>query len=72
MMAAAKKDPAWPNCPTAHLMVAYLKEAFDDATALSWGKQDLEACVMKKDENPKVCLAGCLLCMQFAGNHHLR
>jgi malonyl CoA-acyl carrier protein transacylase len=70
MMAAVKRDPGWPNRPKAHLMMAYLKEVFADATALSkvGARRDLEACVMKKDEK---MLFDQLIAVQFkyAGNH---
>jgi hypothetical protein len=58
IMAAAKRDPGWLNRPKAHLMMAYLKEVFADATALSkvGVRHDLEACVMKKDEIPRCSL----------------
>jgi Zinc knuckle len=71
MMAAAKRDPGWPNRPKAHLMMTYMKGAFADATVLSKveARRDLEACAMKKDENPKV-LFDQLIAAQFkyAGN----
>jgi Mg2+ and Co2+ transporter CorA len=40
MMASAKKDLAWPNGPKAHLMMAYLNEAFDNVTAVESGSQE--------------------------------
>jgi hypothetical protein len=50
IMAAGIADPAWPNQPEAHLMVAYSKETYVDNTTLS--QRDLENCTIEKD--PKV------------------
>jgi hypothetical protein len=56
LMAASKSDPKWPNQAKAHLMMAYLKETYVDTSTLSriGAKRDLDACVMRKDENPKI------------------
>jgi hypothetical protein len=71
MMVAAKRDPGWQNCPKTQLMMVYLMGAFADATVLSKveARCDLEACVMRKDDNPKV-LFDWLIAVQFkyAGN----
>jgi len=55
MMAAGLADPDWPNVAKAHLMIAYLKETFEDTSTLSkvGAKRDLENCTMKRDDNPK-------------------
>jgi gag-polypeptide of LTR copia-type len=55
VLGAGKADKHWPNKPKAHLMVQYLKETFQDTSTLSKirAKCDLEACVMKKEDNPK-------------------
>jgi hypothetical protein len=49
-------DPASPNEPKAHLMIAYLKEMYmDNTTLLQVGaRQGVENSTMKKDDNPKV------------------
>jgi hypothetical protein len=55
IMAAGISDPDWPNEPKAHLMMAYLKETNVEATTLLrvGARQELENCMLKKDENPK-------------------
>jgi hypothetical protein len=35
LLAAGKADPNWPNCPKAHLMIAYLKDTYAAETILS-------------------------------------
>jgi gag-polypeptide of LTR copia-type len=71
MMAAGKANRNWPNRAKAHLMIAYLKETYEDTSTLSrvGAKRDLESCVMKKDENPKILFEK-LVAVQFkyAGN----
>jgi hypothetical protein len=56
VMAGGLTDADWPNQPKPHLMVAYLKESFEANMTLSkvGAKRDLESCVMKKDDSPKV------------------
>jgi gag-polypeptide of LTR copia-type len=56
IMAAGTADAAWLNQPKAHLMMAYLRETYENNTTLSRvaAKRDLEKCTMKKDEDPKV------------------
>ena len=75
LMAAGKSDPKSPSRAKAHLMVAYLKETFEDQSTLSrvGAKRDLERCVMKKDDNPKGLFEK-LVAVQFkyAGNKQAR
>jgi hypothetical protein len=54
--AAGESDPNWPDQAKAHLMIAYLKNNFEDRSALSrvGAKRDLESCKMGKEDNPKV------------------
>jgi hypothetical protein len=54
--AGGESDPNWPDQAKAHLMIAYLKNNFEDTSALSRvaAKRDLENCKMGKEENPKV------------------
>lgn len=55
LMAAGLADPTWPNVAKAHLMIAYLKDTFENTSTLSkvGAKWDLKNCTMKWDENPK-------------------
>jgi hypothetical protein len=66
LMAASKLDPKWPNQAKAHLMMAYLKETYVDTSTLLRirVKRDLDACVMRKDENPKI-LSDKLVAVQY-------
>jgi hypothetical protein len=58
IMSAGISDPDWPNEPKAHLMMAYLKETYVEATTLSrvGARRDLENCTLKKNEIQRCCL----------------
>lgn len=58
MVAAGSAEKGWKVMPKAHLIVKHLKKKFGETTTLSkvGAKYDLELCVMKKDDHPKVLL----------------
>jgi hypothetical protein len=58
VMAAGISDPGWPNEPKAHLMIAYLKETYVEATTLSrvGTRRDLENCSIKRMKTQKYFL----------------